>query len=145
MAYHITADCIGCGACKKACPVFAITGEQKSLHEINAKRCIECGVCGRVCPKGAVENSTGSRMERVPREQWLKPEIDETRCSACAICVESCAAGALRIAYPKFKGDIRVAAELHEPKKCVGCGLCERRCPLKAITMGLPKGQEVAV
>ena len=145
MAYQITADCIGCGACKRACPVFAITGEQKSLHEINPKRCIDCGVCGRVCPKGAVLNPAGEKMERVPREQWRKPEINEALCSACAICVESCAAEALRIAYPKFKGDIRVSAELHEPKKCVGCGLCERRCPLKAIKMAPPAGQEVAV
>lgn len=145
MAYRITEDCIGCGACRRSCIVFAIEGEQKKLHHINEKRCIDCGVCGRVCPKQAVVDAGGQAARQAPRQLWPKPEIDAALCSACAICVEACTLGALRIAYPKFKGDIRVAAELAEPKKCVACGLCAHRCPLKAIRMAGPQqGKEAA-
>ncbi len=140
MACFITEDCIGCGACKRSCPVFAIAGEAKERHVVNRARCIECFVCGRVCPKEAVEDPSGLRIGRVPKDQWAKPVINEELCSACAICVESCSAEALRIAMPKFKGDIDVSAELFAPEKCVACSLCERRCPLKAIELLVPVG-----
>ncbi|XQR04650.1 4Fe-4S binding protein [Acetobacterium wieringae] len=41
--------CVGCGACKKNCPVDAITGEKKKVHEINQELCIKCGKCYTVC------------------------------------------------------------------------------------------------
>ncbi|MFS8572071.1 MAG: 4Fe-4S binding protein, partial [Clostridia bacterium] len=43
MAHTITADCIGCTACVKVCPVDAITGVNKELHHINPALCIDCG------------------------------------------------------------------------------------------------------
>ncbi len=46
--------CIGCGACKKACPADAVTGEKKKAHKINTKKCIKCGACREVCPVSAV-------------------------------------------------------------------------------------------
>lgn len=142
MAYRITENCIGCGACKRACPVFAISGETKAPHQINARRCISCGVCGRLCPQSAVVDSEGNHALRVPRTAWKKPSINAELCSACAICVDACTLGALRIARPKHKGDIDVSAELYEPKKCVACELCKNRCPLGAITMVPPGAGE---
>ncbi|AWW25383.1 NADH-ubiquinone oxidoreductase-F iron-sulfur binding region domain-containing protein [Acetobacterium carbinolicum] len=41
--------CVGCGACKKNCPVDAITGEKKKVHEISQDICIKCGKCFSVC------------------------------------------------------------------------------------------------
>lgn len=41
--------CVGCGACKKNCPVDAITVEKKKVHEINQELCIKCGKCYTVC------------------------------------------------------------------------------------------------
>jgi NADH-quinone oxidoreductase subunit F len=46
--------CTGCGACKRACPSDAITGEKKKLHVIDQDLCIKCGSCFDVCKFKAV-------------------------------------------------------------------------------------------
>lgn len=52
MAYHISDDCISCGACETECPVSAISaGDGK--YEIDAGTCIDCGSCANVCPVDA--------------------------------------------------------------------------------------------
>lgn len=47
-------NCVGCGACKKNCPVEAIEGEKKQVHVINQVKCIKCGKCHTVCKFNAV-------------------------------------------------------------------------------------------
>jgi len=50
LTYTIDAEkCVGCGACKKNCPVDAIAGEKKKIHEIDQDICIKCGKCFSVC------------------------------------------------------------------------------------------------
>jgi NADH:ubiquinone oxidoreductase subunit F (NADH-binding)/(2Fe-2S) ferredoxin/NAD-dependent dihydropyrimidine dehydrogenase PreA subunit len=49
LIYEINDKCIGCGACKKVCPVSAISGGPKTKHEINQAKCISCGMCFRAC------------------------------------------------------------------------------------------------
>ncbi len=45
--------CIGCGICKKNCQFEAISGERKSVHEVN-EACTGCGQCVSKCPKQAI-------------------------------------------------------------------------------------------
>ncbi|MDR2610554.1 MAG: 4Fe-4S binding protein [Clostridiales Family XIII bacterium] len=136
MSYHISDTCIGCSACALNCPVFAIDGARGERFHINGKRCVSCGVCGRVCPQGAITAGDGSVPERVKKTEWPRPVIDSEACTACGLCRDICTKGALRIAAPKFRGDIHVAAELSEPAKCVGCGLCAKICPVGAVAVG---------
>ncbi len=50
----ITSKCIGCGACKRACPVDCIIGEPRKQHYIDYNRCTHCGKCISVCPVDAI-------------------------------------------------------------------------------------------
>lgn len=52
--YYITEKCIGCGKCKRGCPVNAISGDVKKIHTIDPGVCIKCGACKVACPVGAI-------------------------------------------------------------------------------------------
>lgn len=49
-----TEKCIGCTACKRVCPVDAISGEVKKPHVIDQAKCIKCGACMDTCKFGAI-------------------------------------------------------------------------------------------
>ncbi len=60
-------QCVGCGKCEKACPIFAMKvqtvdcgGVQKKQAVLDPEICLGCGVCARNCPTGALH------MERRP-------------------------------------------------------------------------------
>lgn len=56
MNYYINPDkCRGCTLCLRNCPVNAISGVVKSVHEIDIKKCIKCGQCISHCKFNAIE------------------------------------------------------------------------------------------
>lgn len=62
----ITKKCIGCSACKRACPVDCIQGERKNRHYIDYTRCTHCGQCIASCPVNAI--TTGNNTFRFLRD-----------------------------------------------------------------------------
>ena len=55
IGYRILPDvCTGCGACLKACPVAAVSGERKQPHAIDLTICIKCGACYEKCRFDAI-------------------------------------------------------------------------------------------
>ena len=52
--YILEAKCEGCTSCFRVCPVNAITGEKKKVHNINLETCIKCGACAEKCPFDAI-------------------------------------------------------------------------------------------
>jgi NADH-quinone oxidoreductase subunit F len=46
--------CPACGACKRVCPVEAITGAKKVIHKILVDKCIKCGACYESCKFDAI-------------------------------------------------------------------------------------------
>ncbi len=58
VGYSVIEDaCVGCGACKRNCPVDCIAGTPKKPHRIDADRCIKCGRCFEVCKFAAIRKS----------------------------------------------------------------------------------------
>ncbi|MBM4149989.1 MAG: 4Fe-4S dicluster domain-containing protein, partial [Lentisphaerae bacterium] len=53
----IEAKCVGCGACKRNCPVQCISGQAKKPHVIEQDRCVRCGKCFEVCRFDAVKRN----------------------------------------------------------------------------------------
>ena len=51
--YRITDSCIGCGACRSACPQKVIT--EGTPYQIDEAHCLHCGGCFEICPAEAVQ------------------------------------------------------------------------------------------
>ncbi|NLX51408.1 MAG: 4Fe-4S binding protein [Deltaproteobacteria bacterium] len=134
MSCSISELCTGCGACRKQCPVSAISGEKKERHEISASLCIECGACGRICPASAVRDDSGKTVAKMKKSDWPKPMIRRDLCVACENCVAVCPTQALAMADETLSLTENYAM-LSQPAKCVSCGWCRDHCLFDAIVM----------
>jgi NADH:ubiquinone oxidoreductase subunit F (NADH-binding)/(2Fe-2S) ferredoxin/NAD-dependent dihydropyrimidine dehydrogenase PreA subunit len=54
LSYTVNEKCVGCGACKRVCPVAAVEGVRKEKHRILEDKCIRCGQCYEACKFDAI-------------------------------------------------------------------------------------------
>ena len=138
MPFTITQSCVGCQACRKICPVGAISGEKKEVHVIDHAVCIECGSCGRICPHASVLDQFGALCAMVKRAQWERPRVNSYECMSCTMCIETCPVNCLDMSQAHDTGDPHGYPYLKKEKACIGCGFCALECPVGAITMVSP-------
>ncbi|MEA5001060.1 MAG: NADH-quinone oxidoreductase subunit NuoF [Endomicrobiaceae bacterium] len=64
LTYTINDKCIGCSACRRACPAGAIAGLPKEPHTIHQELCIKCGKCYRSCKFHAIDKTSVAKEQK---------------------------------------------------------------------------------
>lgn len=123
MAYSISDECKGCGACKDKCPWKAISGEKKKKHFVDPIFCQECGTCWHMCPRCAVKNPQGVRRDKSIKAHIPKARINTDHCVGCQNCFFNCQQRAIN-----YQKRILVGYCTVDKSACIGCGSCRSYC-----------------
>lgn len=65
-------SCKGCGACMRACPAKAITGEKKLPHAIKQELCIRCRSCYETCKFDSVKIGPARMREELMKKHAVE-------------------------------------------------------------------------
>lgn len=146
---NITARCIRCGECIKACPTAAIQPAQTEsgaegfwtpvLVPRNGFCQYSCNACGQACPVAAIPELPLNVKKTTPIGVAV---IDRTRClpwaqnTPCIVCEEMCPVPRKAITLSKATitdqdgKQQTLLRPLVVSGRCIGCGLCEYKCPV---------------
>lgn len=125
--HSVTDLCRGCiaHACHEACPVDAISFDEKGKAYIDKSKCVECGRCKEACPYSAIINykrpcEKSCKVNAIHMADTGEAEIDYDKCVSCGACVRQCPFGAtvdksyivdiINLIRDKIDGNYRVHA-----------------------------------
>lgn len=102
------AACIGCTKCLPACPVDAIVGAGKRLHEVIDAACTGCGLCIPPCPVDCIT------LEPVETEQEAQQYLDPPPAQADAVRTRSALrADDLRVRHARHTARLTATRRQH--------------------------------
>ena len=135
-------NCRGCTACARACPVGAIDGEVKKIHEIKQDECIRCGMCYDTCKFNAIYQGDILPEKPAPKKP-AAPKKADAAAPAAAAAATAAAAGEPELATSaNSEFDPDKAVRIYGPK-CKGCTMCAKQCPVSAINGEVKKPHEI--
>jgi electron transport complex protein RnfB len=80
IAVVVEKECIGCTLCIQACPVDAILGAAKQMHQVIASECTGCELCMAPCPVECIHMVPIE--EDISHWRWPFPDNDNPAIAA---------------------------------------------------------------
>ncbi|MSQ67376.1 MAG: RnfABCDGE type electron transport complex subunit B [Gammaproteobacteria bacterium] len=128
--------CIGCTKCIAVCPVDAIIGAPRQLHDILTEHCTGCGLCIPPCPTNCIDWVSVAPgfawpLAAAPAALAIQTQTDITHCTGCGDCGPVCPSqlAPAPLASAVAQGDLDRAVTLGL-ERCAACGQCGAACPV---------------